>query len=324
MDIADTLMAQIQLLWLLPVAFIVLMLFRSLRSRGRQDDKAVNRILSQLPETDYQLIGDVTLPLNDQRIQIDHIVVSPFGVFVIEAINRKGGISGEPKQAQWTQHKGRREHPFPNPLRQSFQQIKALEAVLGSAKGLMPVVVFIGKSEFSSPMPDNVIMGSGLIKTICAQNYLMFSDAQMGDIIRAIESARLASGKASVSQLRYGQQLEATSRRRKRLLALALVCMAFGFLVWLVVKQASMPVPDDAGVETRYGDLISSITPAAKSEVKPGANTVWAPEVSNSELRSARRACNQYVSQLLEDDTARLHTKKNQACAEYERLKQEN
>ena len=63
----------------------------------------VNLILKRLPRDEYHLIKNVTLPTADGTTQIDHIVVSKFGVFVVETKNMKGWIFGSAGQTQWTQ-----------------------------------------------------------------------------------------------------------------------------------------------------------------------------------------------------------------------------
>ena len=51
----------------------------------------------------YTLFKNVTLPTEDGTTQIDHIIVSRYGVFVIETKNMKGWIFGNPQQKTWTQ-----------------------------------------------------------------------------------------------------------------------------------------------------------------------------------------------------------------------------
>ncbi|GAB4354160.1 MAG: hypothetical protein Kow0073_10640 [Immundisolibacter sp.] len=47
-----------------------------------------------LDKEKYHLVKNVTLPTEDGSIQIDHIIVSEFGVFVVETKNMKGWIFG--------------------------------------------------------------------------------------------------------------------------------------------------------------------------------------------------------------------------------------
>jgi len=56
-----------------------------------------------LDKSEYHLIKNVTLPTADGTTQIDHIIVSKFGVFVVEMKNMKGWIFGSKNQKQWTQ-----------------------------------------------------------------------------------------------------------------------------------------------------------------------------------------------------------------------------
>src|SRR5512147_1006634 len=51
----------------------------------------------------YHLLNHVTLRLDDGTTQIDHILVSRFGVFVIETKDYKGWIFGNEKDPYWTQ-----------------------------------------------------------------------------------------------------------------------------------------------------------------------------------------------------------------------------
>ena len=53
---------------------------------------------------EYYRLNNITLPLaNGGSTQIDHIIVSVHGIFVIETKNYKGWIYGNEKQRQWTQ-----------------------------------------------------------------------------------------------------------------------------------------------------------------------------------------------------------------------------
>ncbi len=68
-----------------------------------------------LDKREYRLLKNVTLPTEDGTTQIDHIIVSRFGVFVIETKNMRGWIFGNPAHKSWTQQIYRRRHSFQNP-----------------------------------------------------------------------------------------------------------------------------------------------------------------------------------------------------------------
>jgi len=57
-----------------------------------------------LPKTSYRVINNVTIPDNQGgTTQIDHVIVSPYGIFVVETKHYKGWIFGDPQQPTWTQ-----------------------------------------------------------------------------------------------------------------------------------------------------------------------------------------------------------------------------
>lgn len=128
----------------------------------------VLRGLRKLDPTQYRVFHDLYLPHPSEEgtTQIDHVVVSPFGIFVIETKNYRGWIFGSEKQGQWTQQIFRKKHKFQNPLHQNKLHVKALMQFLNLPEDhFHSVVLFIGNAEFKTEMPENVLNG-GLIRWI--------------------------------------------------------------------------------------------------------------------------------------------------------------
>ena len=118
----------------------------------------------------YHVLRNVTLPTADGTTQIDHIIVSQYGVFVIETKNMKGWIFGEARQKAWTQKIFKYIKKFQNPLRQNFKHVETLKSLLElTDQQIFSVVVFVGSSTFKTEMPRNVINGPGLIRYIKIQ-----------------------------------------------------------------------------------------------------------------------------------------------------------
>lgn len=118
------------------------------------------RGLNRLDPEIYRQFQDLYLPRPDGQgtTQLDHVVVSPFGIFVIETKNYKGWIFGSEKQPKWTQQIYRTKNRFQNPLHQNHLHVKALMTLLGLPENAFhSLVFFIGGAEFKTPMPDNVI-----------------------------------------------------------------------------------------------------------------------------------------------------------------------
>lgn len=84
-----------------------------------------------LDEKIYTQIHNVTLRTDDGTTQIDHIILSKFGIFVIETKNMSGWIFGDKFSSFWTQVKNVEEkNKFQNPLHQNYKHIKELQKIV--------------------------------------------------------------------------------------------------------------------------------------------------------------------------------------------------
>ncbi|EGQ8118017.1 nuclease [Vibrio parahaemolyticus] len=195
MNIFEAFLNVLAQVWYLVPLLLIVSVFKSRWLKGVFGEFLVNRLLSKLPESDYTLIKDVTLPTNDGTTQVDHIVVSRYGIFVVETKNMKGWIFGSARQKQWTQKIYRHSSKFQNPLHQNYKHIKALETLLGcSEEHLHSVIVFIGDSTFKTEMPPNVTYTRGSIRYIQQFNDVVFSDKDYAWLTESINRLKLKRG----------------------------------------------------------------------------------------------------------------------------------
>ncbi|WP_350225386.1 nuclease-related domain-containing protein [Vibrio parahaemolyticus] len=195
MNIFEAFLNVLAQVWYLVPLLLIVSVFKSRWLKGVFGEFLVNRLLSKLPESDYALIKDVTLPTSDGTTQVDHIVVSKYGIFVVETKNMKGWIFGSARQKQWTQKIYRHSSKFQNPLHQNYKHIKALETLLGcSEEHLHSVIVFIGDSTFKTEMPPNVTYARGSIRYIQQFNDVVFSDNDYARLTESINRLKLKRG----------------------------------------------------------------------------------------------------------------------------------
>lgn len=143
----------------------------------------------------YRSVNNVTLETSNGTVQVDHVIVSRFGVFVIETKNYQGWIFGTVNQAEWTQSlPGGRKFKFQNPLRQNYRHIKALSEFLGlPEEKFHSVVMFWGESQFKTPMPPNVL-SKGYATYIKSKAAVLFSDTEVEELVKALQSGRMPTG----------------------------------------------------------------------------------------------------------------------------------
>ena len=183
----------LQLWYLIPIILIIIFL-KSPIGKGIIGEFLVNTSSKiKLDKDKYHLIKNVTLPTEDGTTQIDHIIVSEYGIFVVETKNMKGWIFGDEKQKYWTQKIYKNTNKFQNPLHQNYKHIKTIENALGIDKDkIFSVIVFAGDSEFKTKMPENVRQGIGYIDYIKSKTKKILSKDEVSKIISQIESGRLS------------------------------------------------------------------------------------------------------------------------------------
>ncbi|HFC93178.1 MAG TPA: NERD domain-containing protein [Leucothrix mucor] len=136
----------------------------------------------------YQRFHDVIIPARNGTTQIDHILVSPYGLFIIETKNLKGWIFGSEDQAKWTQSLYGKNYSFQNPLRQTYRQKKVLSEFLQISEDVIHTVIyFAGQCKFKTKMPCNVLR-SGLSKYIKKHKNRELSQESINDIVRTLNN----------------------------------------------------------------------------------------------------------------------------------------
>ena len=183
--------------WMLFAGLLILKFFYKLwlpSFKGWVGEAAVRRVLQRLDAARYASFHDLYLPRPDGKgtTQLDHVVVSAAGIFVIETKNFKGWIFGTEKQKQWTQKIYKYNQRFQNPLHQNNLHIEALSEFLPLERGKChSVVVFTGDSTFKTEMPPNVL-NRGFVKYIEGFTEAILEKAEVdriAEILRKLDAA---------------------------------------------------------------------------------------------------------------------------------------
>jgi len=174
-----------------------------------------HNVLANFAPPDYHLMNHITIQMSDGTTQIDHILVSRFGVFVIETKDYKGWIFGDSRSAKWMQVLFQDRFSFQNPIHQNFRHVQAVREILDflPPDAIRSVVVFVGEAEFKTDPLDGVFSLPGFIDYVCKQTEEVMSENRLQFCVGRIETARLAiSGETDIKHAqnlkrRYGRLL---------------------------------------------------------------------------------------------------------------------
>lgn len=145
------------------------------KTRGWAFEKTVAAVLSRLPKKDYIVLNNLFFRDGQSTCQIDHLVISPYGIFVIEAKNYLGMISGNGHDKMLRRRVLGMNYKTRNPIDQNDWHIRYIiehfPIIRGVQEALVPMVVFNFSSfpRIKNP-PCLVCKIQGLLKTIRSYN----------------------------------------------------------------------------------------------------------------------------------------------------------
>ena len=207
------------ILFLLIFAVLFLILKRnSANIKGAVGEAKVNATLHALG-SDYILLHDVLLRnAKGTTSQIDQIVLSEYGIFVIETKHYKGWIFGNENAENWMQVIFKEKHTFRNPVKQNWSHVYALKDALADfpQATYYPIVVFAGDAtlkgiESSVPVIYRHAL-NGTIRAASTQKCLSADDVLR---IKALLESKSITEKGAKRQHVQSLQQDITERRVK-------------------------------------------------------------------------------------------------------------
>jgi hypothetical protein len=175
---------------------------------GELKTKFINSLLLN---DKYRVLNNVIIQTERGSTQIDHVIVSPYGIFAIETKDKTGWIFGDEKQTQWTQKIFNKTYKFQNPLHQNYGHTQSLSAYLGiEHEKIHSLVIFWGGCAFKTPMPENVCKGgifnSKFKQFIQSKNEVVFSLEEINKI--QSDLTRLKENSGFFSSLQHAKDVK--------------------------------------------------------------------------------------------------------------------
>ena len=178
------------------VIYLIILLLKSPTLKGKFGERLVSFCLDKyLDKRKYRILNDVMISDNmGGTTQIDHIVLSKYGIFVVETKNMRGWIYGDARSKTWTQVIYKKKTKFQNPFFQNYKHIVCLANATGVPKEcLYHIVFFAGECVLKTKdkMPETLFeRGSAMGNYIKSHTHEFFDDEQVDEIERRILSGR--------------------------------------------------------------------------------------------------------------------------------------
>ncbi|MDI4648780.1 NERD domain-containing protein [Cohnella hashimotonis] len=171
------------------ILLILVIILRSPKIKGMIGESSVRHKLGKLNPKEYTVMHDIMIQRPDGKTsQIDHVVVSRYGVFVIETKNYTGWIVGGEKSEYWTQVIYKRKERLYNPIRQNYGHVKALESFLEDETiPFISIIAFSTRADLKlEPMSIDVVYTTRLVSTIQKYKNVRLSEDQKDRVHKAL------------------------------------------------------------------------------------------------------------------------------------------
>jgi hypothetical protein len=167
--------------------------------QNRGEVRLSREVKSRFRPPDYHLLNHITLRLEDGTTQIDHVLVSRFGVFVIETKDYNGWLFAGAKDRNWTQVLYRAKCNFQNPIRQNYRHVCAVRELLEFLEPdvVHPAVVFTGSAVFKTDIPDGVFTLPKFVAYVESHGTEIMSVNRVQFCVGRLEATRLAITQAT-------------------------------------------------------------------------------------------------------------------------------
>lgn len=119
---------------LLLLLFILFMKIFYTRIVGWFGEHWTRKELKKLPKDEYKVINDIMINIDGITHQIDHIVISKYGIFVIETKQYNGYIIGSKYDKKWIRKIGKKKILYTNPIRQNYGHVLSICKLLNIDK----------------------------------------------------------------------------------------------------------------------------------------------------------------------------------------------
>lgn len=133
--------------------------------------------LRKLPKDKYIVFNNIMIEDEKGTHQIDHLVLSKFGIFVIEMKNYYGLIKGKEFDNKWCQYLGKHKSYFLNPIHQNYGHIKSLSNLFKlEDKYFISVICFSNQAKVDVKSNNIVTQVDYLKDEILKYNEVLIND----------------------------------------------------------------------------------------------------------------------------------------------------
>ncbi|WP_312649327.1 nuclease-related domain-containing protein [Aminipila sp.] len=162
--------------------------------KGWLGEKQIAWLLNKLPSDKYKVINCILLRNRYSKCSItniDSIIISEYGIFVIEIKNWHGTLFGDCFDEMWTLNN----LELYNPLRQNYCHSQLIKQLFNLNNEVIPIIVFVNKIKLNLSIKDTdiVVTSDKLLDTITSFKTRLIDSEDLTKIVETIEESNINS-----------------------------------------------------------------------------------------------------------------------------------
>lgn len=192
---------------ILAIIFVLYRIYKhnAPKRKGSSGEAKVYRKLKRLRKYDYKILKNLLIRTLNGTSQMDLLVISIYGIFVIETKHYDGWIHGGEKSEYWSQTIYNNKQFFRNPIKQNWSHIFALKEILSDYDHIpyYPIVVFSGKAELKNVYASVPVIYKYQLKNTIVKlsNNINITPAQVDEIVETLTNLNIQDRKVKREHL---------------------------------------------------------------------------------------------------------------------------
>jgi DNA-directed RNA polymerase subunit RPC12/RpoP len=152
---------------------------------GKVNEYPLSLFLRNLDKSDYSILKDYNLDCNGNSSVIDYIIVSKYGIFVINSKNLPGTIAH--KDGKWIQKINGSENLIENPVLETYTLVNLLKKEVLTVKDIeiIPIIIFNATSKLDFNL-DGIINSPEIIRKIKSYNIPKITQKKRESIVYSL------------------------------------------------------------------------------------------------------------------------------------------
>lgn len=190
--------------WIVIIFGVICLIFEK-NIVGKAGEHWAKKELEKLND-DYLIINDLMIKTKDNKThQIDHLVISKYGIFVIETKQWNGYIIGNDYDKKWTIIAGKRKYYSENPIHQNYGHIKALQEILNIDINKFISIVYIPSTVKTKIKSNNISRAGELTNKITAYRTQIIDNPS--EIYRRLNNLNIIDKEKRKEHIQYAKNV---------------------------------------------------------------------------------------------------------------------